>query len=378
MRALFLSTPHAKDVFPMVPLAWALRAAGHDVAIATSGLALQHGSGLPTIDFGPADPNSPDVIPLRGADRQKTFERLHTVEEGWTVLAKVASMFADPMITAARSWRPDLIVCSQLQGAGALAGATLGVPVVEHGFGLMRTGRFYEALPELIPDTLRRLGLDSMPAPRAMVDIAPPSMVSEQDGAWPTRFVPHNGGGTLPSWLRDDGTRRVALTVGSMAVLPEPNRDADRYVERVLDRLATAARDVDAELLVLGIDPEHPGVAALPPNVRVLTGWVPLRELLGLCSAIVHQGGSSTMLSALDAGIPQFTMPVVAPNYIHSSAMAERGVGWWAEIDDLDAEVFHRLLEDDALAKAATEVRDEMAAMAPPVTLVPSLEALVG
>ncbi|WP_433872580.1 nucleotide disphospho-sugar-binding domain-containing protein [Saccharopolyspora sp. CA-218241] len=378
MRALFLSTPHAKDVFPMVPLAWALRASGHEVAIATSGPALDHGSGLPTIDFGPADPKSAEVIPLADEHRRMVWTRLDTVEEGWTVLAQVASTFADPMIDVARQWRPDLVVHSQLQGGGALAGAALGVPAVEHGFGLLRSNGFYEALPDLLPGTMDRLGLDSAPVPRAVVDIAPPSMVRTQDRAWPTRFVPYNGPGALPGWLHEEGPPRIALTIGSMGLIGGPDRDADPFVERFLDRIASAAGKVTAELLLIGIDPRHPGVARLPGNVRVLTGWIPLRELLGHCSAIVHQGGAGTMLNALEAGLPQFTVPAVAPNYIHSVAMQERGVGWWSELDELDAAVFERLVEDTGLATAAAEVRAEIAAMPAPADAVPAMRRLVG
>jgi hypothetical protein len=37
MRALFVAGPGVGHVFPMVPLAWALRGRGHDVLVATAG-----------------------------------------------------------------------------------------------------------------------------------------------------------------------------------------------------------------------------------------------------------------------------------------------------------------------------------------------------
>ncbi len=36
MRVLFVSLPGVAHVFPAVPLAWALRVAGHDVIMATA------------------------------------------------------------------------------------------------------------------------------------------------------------------------------------------------------------------------------------------------------------------------------------------------------------------------------------------------------
>ena len=54
MRVLVVSAPGVGHVFPMVPLTWALRAAGHDVLVATSsdGLAVAE-AGLPVVDALP-------------------------------------------------------------------------------------------------------------------------------------------------------------------------------------------------------------------------------------------------------------------------------------------------------------------------------------
>ena len=54
MRALFIASPGVGHAFPMVPLAWALRADGHEVLVATAadGLAVAQ-AGLPVVDLLP-------------------------------------------------------------------------------------------------------------------------------------------------------------------------------------------------------------------------------------------------------------------------------------------------------------------------------------
>lgn len=373
MRVLFLSTPQASHVFPMIPLAWALRAAGHEVSIATSGPALiASQTGIPVIDFAPADAENAAAIPQLIADHPHIlWNRLERTEDGWPMLANATRAFADKMVAVAESWEPDLIVHSQLQGAGPLAAAKIGVPSVDHGFGLLRTGGFHDSLPDLVPDVLARHGLSGLPQRRAVIDVAPQSMVTEHEGAWLMRFVPYNGGGMLPGWLREPpGRPRVVVTVGTVGLAP----DATLFLTRVL----TAAASVDAEFVVLGAASDRLDTRECPPNVRLVSGWVPLRELLDGCAGVVHHGGGGTMLTAFDAGVPQLSVPAAAPNYLQSVALQERGAGFLAELDEINASVFQRLLTHEKLRVAATEVRDEMAAMPAPASLVPMLAELVG
>lgn len=54
MRVMFIATPGVGHVFPMVPLAWAFRAAGHDVLMATGQLGMAAiNAGLDVADITP-------------------------------------------------------------------------------------------------------------------------------------------------------------------------------------------------------------------------------------------------------------------------------------------------------------------------------------
>src|SRR5690625_5050066 len=54
MNILFVANPALSHILPMVPLAWACRAAGHEVMVATCGF-VEHvkSAGLPVVDVAP-------------------------------------------------------------------------------------------------------------------------------------------------------------------------------------------------------------------------------------------------------------------------------------------------------------------------------------
>lgn len=369
MRVLFLSTPLASHLYPMVPLAWALRSAGHDVAVATTGPALSVASaGLDVIDFDP-EGRCPSLAQINASRPDIVARRATRIDDGMVLLIEATRQFVDPMIEVARRWRPDLVVHSQLQGGGPLAAAALGVPAVEHGASLLRTGDFYERLEQLIPETFAAHGLTGLPPRRALLDVAPPSMVTAHPQAWPMRYVPYNGGGVLPVELTEaTGRPRVAVTIGTNIMAPN--------MAQLLSRVQAAAADVDAEFVVLlsGIDEGLD--RAVPSNVRLVREWLPLRALLGTCQLIIHHGGAGSILAALDAGVVQLVVPSGAPSYIQADAVRERGVGTVATADEVDGELIGRTLADEKLRATVAEVRDEMVGMPPPSAVVPRLVEL--
>lgn len=378
MRVLFLSTPLVSHIYPMVPMAWALRAAGHDVVFATTGpgLAVSAG-GVDVIDIDPAG-ECPSVADLNSRRPDLVTARARKVADGLPLLIEATRQYLDKMIAVAQSWRPDLIVHSQLQGSGPIAAAMLGVPAVEHGSSLLRGGDFYEQLPELIPGS-------SLAKRRGALDVAPPSMVSgpsvaptstaqhEPVAVWPMRYVPFNGSGVLPPELAVKPARpRIAITFGTTIMAPN--------LAQLLPRLVRVTGTVAAEfvLLLSGFSTEIDLGSRIPPNLRLTRDWVPLRRLLGGCSAIVHHGGAGSTLAALDAGLPQLIVPSGAPAYLQSDAVRKRGTGIVAEPDEVDAELLTRLIEDGGLRDAAAEVSAEIAAMPSPAEISTRLDALAG
>jgi UDP:flavonoid glycosyltransferase YjiC (YdhE family) len=295
------------------------------------------------------------------------------VAGAFTFLAKHSDIRTDGVVRVATEWKPDLLVQSHVDGAGLVAAAKLGIPLVNHGFGFSRIGadEYAKLFQEHMADAFDRHGVTATPSLDAMIQVAPPSMTGDTSIGWPMRYVPFNGGGQRPEWLPFEPDRpRIAVTLGSVS-----GKSGGYSVVR---RVIAAAEGLGVELvLALGDEVDSATLGALPPYVHV-AGWMPLNVLLPSCAALVHHGGAGTTLTALDAGVAQLIVPSGADRYINADAVAARGVGVSCLDGAVEPAMLDRLLHDDGLRAAATAVRAEMRAMPSPVSLVPALEELAG
>ncbi|MEJ2856088.1 MULTISPECIES: nucleotide disphospho-sugar-binding domain-containing protein [unclassified Saccharothrix] len=356
MKVLFVSAPLVGHVFPMVPLATALRAAGHDVLLATGGDALAV-EGVDVVDvapgirFGRVAAATALRHPLALCSELAGGADLRFASH---LFAAVNARMVDGVVEHARRWRPDLVVHEPFAVAGARAAAELSVPAVVHEMSLFDGA-------QLASVTLARTAWQA-PDPAAVLRIAPPSLMATGD-AWPLRAVPHSGDGPVPEWLAVRPDRPRVLVSRSTVGGPGGSR--------LMAAVVAVADRVDAEFVLA-----RPGRLAdkpLPANVRAVD-WVPFSKVLPTCSAVVHHGGAGTLFSALAAGIPQLVEPGAGDRERHARLVAERGAGLAER--EVTAEVLTRLVTDPALAAAAREVSAEMAAMPVPEDLVPRLEGL--
>lgn len=374
MRVLFVSTPGIGHLFPLVPLATGLRSAGHEVLVATfsAGEVLAN-AGLHVVDTAP-DVDVHAIFENAAQADPELFERMRS-QNPVDDFGAVARMFAgvnrpliDGTVDLARTWRPDVVVYSQMTAAGVLAAAAIGVPAVQMNFGFTRTGNLLDLMAENLTDAYRRHGVSGPPEGIVKLDVAPPSMVEDLEG-WPARYVPYNGGGVLPTWLLDKPERpRIAVTLGTVSAVMNGLGPVHRIVEQ--------GAKLDAEFVLALGDTDLGDLGELPPNVRS-AGWVPLGPLLWHSTAVVHHGGSGTVLTALDAGVPQLVLPDGADRFVNAEAVRDRGAGIAARGDDVDTALLERLITDETLRTASGEVRAEMAAMPSPADLVPRILDLV-
>jgi UDP:flavonoid glycosyltransferase YjiC (YdhE family) len=206
-----------------------------------------------------------------------------------------------------------------------------------------------------------------VPASAAVLTIAPPSLVGRRDG-WPMRCLPYSGEGTVPTWLREPSEcPRIAV---SRSTVGGPGGSS------LMSAVVAAAPGVDAEFVVVRPDRKVARRGTLPGNVRTVD-WVPLTGLLPTCAGIVHHGGAGTVLGALAAGVPQLVVPGAGDRAHNARLVAARGAGLAVAAMDITAAELSRLITDAALASAAAEVQQEMAAMPTPEQVVPKLHALV-
>ena len=377
MRVLFTGAPAVGHLFPMVPLAWALRGAGHEVLFASyDGAEPITRAGMPLVNVAPGLDASHELLAVAGARRPELFKR---VVESTTadrdafvrLYAHVNDLVADGLVDHAREWRPDLVVFEPLATAGVVAAAALGVPAVQHNLGFGRNAALRATMLEELSATFARHRAAAPAAEEVQViDIAPASTVDFSDG-WLLRPVSFSGGGILPQWLREcSGRPRVAVTLGTFL----PHLLEGEQLRPVLDSMGK----VDAEFVFALGNTDLEQLGELPRNVRAVGGsqWLPWNALLRTCSASVHHGGSGSSLASMEAGLPQLVLPSVSESGTNADAVARRGVGLRAGYEQLTPGLLERILFDDAMRAAAAEVRAEIAAMPAPAELVPVLAGL--
>jgi UDP:flavonoid glycosyltransferase YjiC (YdhE family) len=387
MRILVTASPGLGHMLPMVPVSWALRAAGHEVLLAMSGRSADHvpmlaASGLHVVETcdheqftrlisGARDSMDVKAIQqqIKEASRNGEFDRLSPVAT--RLFAPLSEAVADTVVELAESWRPDLVLHSPMEGAGPLAAAKLGIPAVEQSFGLASPLDRMPAIAEALADTYRRHGVDGPPQRRGLINVAPPSMGTPETG-WSMRYVPYNGGGQLPDWLLHRPDRpRVVVTLGT--VVPGFAGLGP------LQWLADVAGGIDAEFVVTLGDGDAEQLGALPANVRPVA-YTPLNALLNTSTAVIHHGGSGSTMTSLALGVPQLVVPQGADQFHNAHEVAKRGVGFEVDTDarQVDADDLTRLLTDASLAAAAAEVQAEIAGQPAPAALVSRLVELVG
>ncbi|MFD5508516.1 nucleotide disphospho-sugar-binding domain-containing protein [Streptomyces sp. NPDC127051] len=354
----------------MIPTAQSLRAAGHEVLFAGSQpLDRLREAGFAIVEIG-------DGRTIREVMEQSSDEKMRYVAHDMTqdqILDRAARGFAlfsrptvDGLLEVAGNWGADLLVYDSFQASAPLVAAKLKIPSVIQNFGVTSGLDMVGRLAANFTEAYETYGVAGPAEPTAL-NIVPASLGGDPGGLR-MRYLPYNGGGTVPAALLRRGARpRVTVTLGT--VLTE--MDGVRAIVRLIE----AAASVDAEFLLAVGDADLTALGTLPDNVRPLP-WVPLAELLTTSDALIHHGGSGTMLTALQAGVPQLVLPQGADHFTNADALTATGAALRSTSDAVDTPLLTRLATDPALREAATRLQAENAALPSPAETVPALEAL--
>ncbi|MCL2731214.1 MAG: DUF1205 domain-containing protein [Actinomycetia bacterium] len=406
MRVLITPMAWPTHYYQMVGLAWALRAAGHDVRVAgqppladavtgTGIIAVTAGGGYDII-AGIADAvrvrdelardlnvTGPGQFPPEVLRRLLDLRMVPHV--------RTAQDMAEDLVSFAVAWRPDLVVTDPLVYAAPLAAAAVGAPVVRHLWGpdmsrkvgLPGNGVSVEqdhraAWPEEMAELYARYGVEP-PADLAVrtLDTCPESLqLPGVPNRVAMRYTSYNGAAVAPSWLLEPAERpRICVTWGSLTTTMKGEEAF------LVPQIVRALAGLDVEVILALRAADRARLGELPPHMRALEG-MPLDLILPTCSAIMHQSGAGSTLTAALHGVPQITVPQIADQGLVSERLAGTGAGISLDGDRLEEETVRRavteVLDTPGPAEAARRLRAEMLEQPAPSAIVAELEALAG
>jgi protomycinolide IV desosaminyltransferase len=418
MKVMFSCFAAATHYHTLVPMAWALRTAGHEVRVVGQPDLVDTvtASGLTAVpvgcaDWATSDPWAPELLELvqpLGTEHVRRFDFAGTDRSRWTwehllglenvmVAALYATMNSESMIADsvafARSWRPDLVIRETYTFAGAIAARVVGAAHARMVWGpdvALRARRaFLERATAQAPErredptaewlgrVLARYGCrfdEESLTGQWTIDSTPPSARLDLGLCTVgTRYVPYNGPAVVPDLSRTRSSRpRVCLTFGTT------ERETGQEVTALTEMLAAVA-GIDAEF-VATLDATQLGqVSTLPDNVRVVD-FVPLNDLLPTCRAIVHQAGAGTRATAELHGIPQLVLTDGWDSEVKAEHLVRVQAGLSLPMAELTSETLRdrigRLLSDPALRAGAQRLRQEVLAEPSPNQIVPLIEQL--
>jgi UDP:flavonoid glycosyltransferase YjiC (YdhE family) len=435
MRVAFALWPAPAHFYPFVPLAWALRNAGHEVTfISHPELSdVVTASGMPFVSmFGDAEAPPPQGPKAEFPVERQEMERINAAlpyltdsEErmAWDTVSYgfLPSMWEycpfqaspddpmpamDGMVAFFRHWRPDLVVWDPCMPGAAVAARAVGARQARQS-GTDYNGWYLDRITRLTsgPDAI------DVPNPFAetvrgmaekygvtvdhdllygdwTIDVMPRGMNFPVDTLkLLMRWIPYSAQTAMPSWLYPVPDRpRVALSLGLSV------RDFVKIDWSWLDALLEALAGLDIEVVATLNDSQLAELGPLPANVRAVD-YVPLDYLLPTCAALIHHGGLGTMAPAAQAGVPQLIVDFpehdevpdqrwfrykLAP--VTGAFVTGFGAG---EMLDLALpsvpairEQVTRVITGQSYREGAARLRREMLAAPSPADLVPTLEKL--
>ncbi|GAA1439595.1 DUF1205 domain-containing protein [Nocardiopsis tropica] len=395
--------------FGMVPTAWALRAAGHEVRIATQPSMTDAAAetGLTVVPVG-GDHSLAEVVAF-GREQQGASifdlseerpemlvpEKLRDAYEEYVTWwwKLVNEPMAEDLVAFCREWKPDLVLWEPNTYSGAIAAEACGAA---HGRFLWsvdlfsRLRRLYlsgdpdpavpDPLTAWLTETAREFGVDfseDLVLGQFSLHQLPESLrlrELESGTHLSVRPVPYGGSAVLPAWAREEVVkRRVLVDWGSWSRTAE---GAAALVD-VVD----AAMELGAEPVVLSPRSREDALPALPAEVRVADSGA-AHLLMGSGSLLVHGGGFDVCCNALVEGLPQLVVlnadqfdagPLCRSLQDRGSLLAvSLGEALSKGVDHLMAE----LLDSPGARAAAGRMRDEVLAVPAPDRVVPLLERI--
>ncbi|MFT7840071.1 glycosyltransferase [Saccharothrix sp. BKS2] len=370
MRVLFTFAGGLGHFRPLIPLASAVAAAGHTVAFAAHPTARRavEAAGFTAFAIGEGDGDEvPERRPLLVPDREREDRDLR---DGFA--RRGAGRSLPRYLDLFDRWRPDVVVCEEVDFGSVLAAEKLGLPYANAQ--VIASGAFVRR--EVVGPALAELraahGLPPDPDlvmlhRHLLLSPFPPSFRDPASPLPGTAFPIRPPVGPRAR----SGRPTVYFTLGTVF-----NTESGDLFARVLAGLRDLRVDVVA---TVGehVDPTEFGDQ--PERVRIAR-YLPQAEVLPHCDLVVSHGGSGSVIGALAHGLPAVLLPLGADQPHNAERCVRLGVG--RELDPVTATprdvrtAVAEVLADRSYRRAAERVREEMLGLPEPARAVPVLERL--
>lgn len=380
MRVMFSSTWGVGHVFPMVPLAQALVAAGHTVlwVAPEPAVGAVRAAGIPCQAGGLSGAGVKDVV---GRMRALTAP-LPPPERAAAAFKEMFGAWASPvmvddLLPAARSFRPDVLVHEPAELAAPLVAALLDVACVTHSWGQAVPEPILAGATEAVASTWARHDR-AVPEHAGMfrdgyLDLCPPTVqlvpTAHITGTSLLRPVPYSG--------PEDGS--PALDLGDSADGPLVYITLGTVFSdaAVLQAAVDAAAETGARVIATVGPQGDPGVIERPTERVQVLSWVSQAALLPSTDLVISHAGSGTFLGALGTGQPQLCLPQAADQFRNAHAAVASGTGLALAPDQVTraalGDAVRELLEQDRYRVAAAEVAHQIADMPHPAQVAEDL-----
>lgn len=326
MRILCSTTPMEGVFAPMVPLATALVAQGHEVLVATAPQLIPRvrSTGLTAVAAGP---NAPEA-----AAQAVALPEFRAGTQPWRIGAVMFSRVMAPaklpeLQAIAEDFRPDIVVHAPVDLAAPVLAAVRGIPSITYGTGLLLEDELIGAMAEWVAPLWHSAGLPPDkyaglyrhgyidPVPRSLQpDLGPAAAISQP--IMPA--IPGSADDPLPDWALQLGGRPVVyVSLGTVPIFNQP---------AAFGPLLDGFTDLDVDVVVtVGTDTDPSVLGPQPPNIHVAQ-WLSLAALLPRCDAVLCHGGAGTTLAALSHGIPLVLSPRGADQFPTAARCQTAGV----------------------------------------------------
>ena len=367
VRVLFTFAGGRGHLEPLVPVARAAADAGHTVAFVGRPWMVPavEALGFPALAAGSDVGLTPRRLPLAPVDLERD---MRDVGDGFG--RRVAHERAAGLLPSCDEWRPDVLVCEELDFGAMLIAERLGIPAAT--VLISAAGSFVR--PEFVAGPLNEvraefgLAPDSelvMPKRLLVVSPFPPSL---RDPDFPPPVTAH-ALRLVAGGLASDHPPRVYVTLGTVYNVESGD---------LLPRLLAGLRDLPINLIVtVGRDLDPDELGPQPANVHI-ERFMPQAALLPHCDLVVSHAGSGSVLGALTHGLPMVLLPLGADQPLNAARCEALGVA--RVLDPLAArpwelhEAVLGVLADQMYRDSAESLRDEIGALPGPAHAVSLLE----